>query len=185
MERSACALFGFATFGVHATAYTPDYRIWVPRRAKDKSTWPGYLDNSVAGGITAGDGQYESMVRECGEEAGLPDRLVRKVMRQTGVISYFYRTPSGWRQPEVEYTYDIPLPSDVLLRPVDGEAESFELMDRDRILDLIRRGQFKPNCALVLIDFFIRHGQLTAENCDCNYTKLVCALHNDLRLPGP
>lgn len=37
----------------------------------------------------------------------------------------------------------------------------------------------------VLIDFLIRHGGLTIENCDCDYVKLVCALHNDLRLPGP
>jgi hypothetical protein len=105
LERSACALFGLATFGVHATAYitSPEYRIWVPRRSSTKSTWPGYLDNSVAGGITAGDMPFESMVRECGEEAGLEEGLVRRVMKQTGVISYFYRTTSaGWCQPEVE-----------------------------------------------------------------------------------
>lgn len=103
LERSACALFGFVTFGVHATAYTPEYRIWVPRRAKTKSTWPGYLDNSAAGGITAGDQPFESMVRECGEEAGLEEALVREVMKQTGVISYFYKTEGcNWVQPEVE-----------------------------------------------------------------------------------
>lgn len=39
LERSACALFGFATFGVHLTAYTQDeMKIWVPRRSKTKST---------------------------------------------------------------------------------------------------------------------------------------------------
>lgn len=131
LERAACALFGLATFGVHATAYTWErsgsgsgsgscssagaggggdggasdvdgLRIWVPRRAKSKSTWPGYLDNSVAGGISAGDAPYESMVRECAEEASLPADIVRKGMRPTGVISYFYRTTSGWCQPEVE-----------------------------------------------------------------------------------
>lgn len=38
-ERSACALFGFATFGVHLTAYTQEeMKIWVPRRSKTKST---------------------------------------------------------------------------------------------------------------------------------------------------
>jgi hypothetical protein len=103
LERAACALFGFVTFGVHATAYTSDYRIWVPRRVSTKATWPGYLDNSAAGGITAGDLPYESMVRECGEEAGLEEEVVRSSMKQTGVISYFHRTsPAGWVQPEVE-----------------------------------------------------------------------------------
>lgn len=104
LERSACALFGFVTFGVHATAYTlPDYKIWVPRRSSNKSTWPKFLDNSVAGGITSGDLPFESMVRECGEEAGLEEKVVRKVMKQTGVISYFYSTsPCNWVQPEIE-----------------------------------------------------------------------------------
>lgn len=186
LERSACALFGFATFGVHAIAYTPDYQIWVPRRASTKSTWPGYLDNSVAGGITAGDMPFESMVRECGEEAGLDRTLVERVMKQTGVISYFYRTkpPARWCQPEVEYTYDIPLESSVTLRPVDGEAESFALMSVNEVLDKMREGLFKPNCAMVLIDFLIRHGKLTAENCGCDYLELVCLLHNNLRLPS-
>ena len=43
----------------------------------------------------------------------------------------------------------------------------------------------RRRCCLVLIDFYIRHGVLTMENCDCDYTKLVCLLHNDLKLPGP
>ena len=52
------------------TAYvkTPDgqYRFWIPKRSSTKETWPGYLDNSVAGGITSGDGPLEAIVRECG-----------------------------------------------------------------------------------------------------------------------
>lgn len=190
LERSACALFGLATFGVHLTAYTGDVqdeslRIWVPRRAKNKSTWPSFLDNSVAGGITAGDSPYESMVRECGEEAGLGEDTVRSTMKQTGVISYFYRTKSGLCQPEIEYTYDLALSASVELRPADGEAESFVLMSVDEILVRMRKGEFKPNCALALIDFLLRHGRITAESCDCDYVELMCSLHNRLRLPGP
>lgn len=66
-ERAACAVFGFATFGVHmtgkcnqlpegggghslhvSTAYEgegQDMKIWVPRRSPTKATWPGMLDN--------------------------------------------------------------------------------------------------------------------------------------------
>lgn len=43
-----------------------------------------------------------------------------------------------------------------ILRPCDGEAESFALMSTDEVLEHIIKGKFKPNCALVLIDFFIR-----------------------------
>lgn len=43
-----------------------------------------------------------------------------------------------------------------ILRPNDGEAESFSLMQTDEILDHIIQNKFKANCALVLIDFFLR-----------------------------
>ena len=62
LERSACAVFGLATFGVHMTgkqggqmlslvltsAYEgsgSDMKIWVPRRSPTKATWPSMLDN--------------------------------------------------------------------------------------------------------------------------------------------
>jgi len=41
LERSACSLFGFATYGVHMTAYVKkdnQYLIWVPRRSATKQT---------------------------------------------------------------------------------------------------------------------------------------------------
>lgn len=47
------------------------------------------------------------------------------------------------------FTYDLALPSsDVQLRPGDGEAESFELCEPERIMRRMRNGEFKPNCAL-------------------------------------
>lgn len=48
LERAACAIFGLPTYGVHMTAYEGsgrDMKIWVPRRAETKATWPGKLDN--------------------------------------------------------------------------------------------------------------------------------------------
>ena len=47
------------------------------------------------------------------------------------------------------YIYDLALPSnDIQLAPSDGEAESFELMDKDTILQRMFAGEFKPNCTL-------------------------------------
>ena len=43
-----------------------------------------------------------------------------------------------------------------VLLPNDGEAEQFTLMSTDDIVKHILDESFKPNCALVLIDFFIR-----------------------------
>ena len=52
-----------------------EYLFWVPRRAATKQTWPGCLDNSVAGGITAGDNPWETIVRECGGAFSRFDKL--------------------------------------------------------------------------------------------------------------
>ncbi|KAG8959038.1 hypothetical protein FRC03_008524 [Tulasnella sp. 419] len=136
MERVCCALFGVVTYGVHLTIYTPDMRIWVPRRAKTKQTWPGYLDNTVAGGIPYGFTPWESLIKECMEEASLAEDVVQAT-KCTGSISYFLRSGKGWLQPEVEYVYDLclPAPDDpsvtdparVTPKPLDGEVESFEV----------------------------------------------------------
>lgn len=53
--------------------------------------WPGYLDNTVAGGIPSGMSPFESLVKECMEEASLPDEIVRDSITATGAISYFFR----------------------------------------------------------------------------------------------
>lgn len=98
MERAACSVFGVVTYGVHMTVYHDDTqdgaslcKVWVPRRAKTKQTWPGYFDNTVAGGIPSGISVYECIVKESMEEASIPEDLVRKYARAIGCVSYFYR----------------------------------------------------------------------------------------------
>ncbi|GAA6008301.1 uncharacterized protein JCM10292_005524 [Rhodotorula paludigena] len=199
MERSACALFGFATFGVHCTAFVEEdgepIKLWVPRRSATKQTWPSYLDNTVAGGITAGDSPRQSIIRECAEEASLSPAFVAPRIKQAGVITYQYRTVDGFLQPEVQYVYDLRLPPPSqegaaemgavpTTNPADGEVESFELMSLEDVVEKMVAGEFKPNCALVLLDFFIRHGYLTTES-DTRFLEIASRLHRPLGLPGP
>ncbi|KAI0372445.1 nudix hydrolase 20 [Pilatotrama ljubarskyi] len=187
MERAASGLFGIVTYGVHMTAYEevpgedgqpPSYNVWVPRRAATKQTWPGYLDNSVAGGIEAGLAVFDCVVKESMEEASIPEDVVRRYARATGSVSYFFRTPRGWLQPEVEYTYDLPLPSNsgVEPKPLDGEVESFELLPLAKVVEHMRAGLFKYNCAIVLVDFMVRKGIITADN-EPDYQEIVTRLH--------
>ncbi|KAF5350431.1 hypothetical protein D9756_008664 [Leucocoprinus leucothites] len=193
MERSACALFGIVTYGVHMSIYAErmneegmrSLSVWVPTRARTKQTFPGYLDNTVAGGIPSGMGMFESMVKECMEEASLPASIVEKYARAAGVISYFYRTSTGWLQPEVEYVYGIAIPSDVDAsifepKPLDGEVESFEFMNQDKVTEKLRAGLFKPNCGIVLIDLFMRLGYITPDN-EPNYMALATRLRGRFR----
>lgn len=49
------------------------------------------LDNTVAGGIPAGYGPFESIVKESMEEASLEEAVVREHARCAGCISYYFR----------------------------------------------------------------------------------------------
>jgi 8-oxo-dGTP pyrophosphatase MutT (NUDIX family) len=169
VERAGSCLFGIITYGVHMTAYVAPtesnpLRIWVARRSATKSSYPSMLDNSVAGGITAGEEVFESIVREAAEEASLPEDLVRKYAIGTGSVSYFHiRDPraggeSGFLHPESQYVFDLELPESQILRPCDGEVGSFELWEVSKIQEAIAKDEFKPNCAVVIIvspNFFI------------------------------
>lgn len=183
MERAACALFGVVTYGIHMTIYqgiasSPQVKIWVPTRAKTKQTWPSWLDNSVAGGIPSGMPVFESLVKECEEEASMQADIVRNHAKPVGTISYFFRNRMHFLQPEVEYTYDLEVPHDTPFqpRPSDGEVESFDLLSLDEVKLKMRQGIFKPNCAAVLIDFLVRHGHLTPDD-EPDYMEIVTRLH--------
>jgi 8-oxo-dGTP pyrophosphatase MutT (NUDIX family) len=150
----------------------------------------GMLDNTVGGGIATGEDRFESLVREAQEEASLPEALVRENVSYHGTVTYTYIRESraggesGLVQPECEYIYDLELPADVLPKPNDSEVEEFYLWTVDEIQERMAKGEFKPNCALIMLDFFIRHGILTKEN-EKNYDEIQRRLHRDLGLPGP
>ena len=65
--------------------------MWVARRAATKQTWPGFLDNSAAGGLAAGLGVEECVVKEALEEASIPADVVRAHACAVGSVSYFFR----------------------------------------------------------------------------------------------
>ena len=192
IERAGAALFGIVTHGVHMTAYTTTstgMKIWVPRRAASKQTYGGMLDNSVAGGISAGETAFECLVREAAEEASLPEDLVRKHTKACGSVSYFHIRDgraggeTGLMQPEIEYVYDIELPADVVPKPGDSEVQEFYLWTVEEVQKALSEGQFKPNCALVIIDFFVRHGIINFEN-EKNLNEMVTRMHRKLPFPA-
>ncbi|MCJ1261588.1 hypothetical protein MMC22_001454 [Lobaria immixta] len=191
IERAGSALFGIVTYGVHMTAYVKvdnDIKIWVPRRAKNKQTFGGMLDNTVAGGISSGENPFESVVREAAEEASFPDSLVRSNAKSCGMVTYFYITgqraggETGLLQPEVQYVYDLEIDPSVIPKPADDEVEEFYLWTVEEVQKALAEGQFKPNCAVVLLDFFVRHGILTADN-EKHLIEIVSRIHRKLPFP--
>lgn len=206
MRRSAAPLFGIANRGAHMTAYTKDpdtgkYRIWVPRRSAHLATYPGMLDNTVAGGVRAEETPFECIIHEADEEASLPEAFVREHVKPVGTVTYVTQTGSGGGSdtqaavggfdvglcvPDVIYCYDLEIPTaqaeTVVPAPRDDEVEVFYLWDVEKVQEAMARGEFKPNTALVLLDFFIRHGIVTELN-EPNYVEIVSRLHR--RLPVP
>ncbi|CAK7274073.1 hypothetical protein SEPCBS119000_005983 [Sporothrix epigloea] len=195
VERAAIGLLGAVRYGVHMTAYvqdagTGDVKIWVPRRAADKSTYPSMLDNTVAGGLMTGEDPFECLVREADEEAALPEAVVRANTQSVGTLTYIYITDeraggeSGYISPECQWVYDLPLPAAVVPRPKDGEVESFMLCSVAEVREQLAQGLFKPNCAAVLIDFLMRHGLLSGDD-ESAFETIASRLHRVLPFPGP
>lgn len=188
IERAASGLFGILTFGIHLTAYVEGkdgIQIWVPRRAKDKATYPGMLDNTVAGGMAFGEEPLGSIIREATEEASFPEDLVRRGIKAAGSVSYFYiQDPregeeSGLLQPSIRYVFDLKVDADVVPKPGDSEVEEFSLWALDDLKKAVAEGQFRPSSTLVLLDFFIRHGILTAET-EKDYVEICSRIHRKL-----
>lgn len=192
IERSATPLFGIVTYGIHMTAYVKQQdgsiKIWVPRRAKNKQTYGGMLDNTVAGGLNTGESPFECLVREAAEEASFSENLIRPNAKACGIISYFYVRDeraggeTGLLQPEVEYIFDLEVGHSVVPKPADGEVEEFYLWTVEEVQKALSEGQFKPNCAVVLLDFFVRHGILNSEN-EEHLVEIVARMHRKLPFP--
>ncbi len=160
IDRGALPTFGIRAEGIHANGLVrraDGLHVWVARRAANKALDPGKLDHIVAGGMSAGMGPFETLVKEAGEEAAIPPALAR-TGRQVATIAYAMDRPEGLRR-DVLYCYDIELPEDFVPRPADGEVEGFALWPVQRVLEAVRDGDgFKFNVNVVLIDLFLREG---------------------------
>lgn len=116
------------------------------------------LDHIVAGGQPFGVSPTENVIKECSEEANIPEALAREATA-VGAVSYSSTDTNGCLKRDVLFCFDLALPEDFIPTPVDGEVESFELRELDWVLNKVLEGGpggYKPNCNLVVIDFLIR-----------------------------
>jgi len=169
LERAAMIYFGVPSFGVHLNGYVRDAMsgrpaaVWVAKRSMSKATYPGLLDQMVAGGQPAGMSFQENIRKESEEEASLPPDVVRQIV-PTGLVSYKYSTRKGLST-KVLATFDVAMPDDMSPICSDGEVEEFTLMPIDEVLASIRDKLpiWKPNSALIMLDFAVRHGFVTPD----------------------
>jgi len=176
IDRSAVQAFGCAAVGVHVNGYVrgPDgLHVWVAERAAGRHSYPGMMDNMVAGGQPAGLSLRENVIKESAEEAGIPCALAG-MARPAGAVTYCLETEAGLR-PDILYVYDLELPAGFQPRNTDGEVAHFELWPAARLAETVRETrQFKFNCNLVIIDFLIRRGILEPD--DPDYPAILAGL---------
>lgn len=185
IERAACPFFGIRSWGVHMNGFVhkgEELHLWIAERAHDKPTYPGMLDNTVAGGQPEGLSLMENLIKECDEEASIPESLAEKAV-SVGAISYRHETEAGLK-PDEMFCYDLELPEDFTPVPKDGEVAAFHLMPAREVFEIVRDTErFKYNCAVALIHFFLRHGYITPDN-EPDFEDLCAGLnHGDRSAP--
>ena len=150
----------------------------------------------MAGGIATGESPWTCVVREAEEEASLPAELMRERCRAAGTVTYLHVRDAlaggetGLLQPECQFVYDLDMTDArhpdsgkaVVPEPQDGEVESFELIGVEEVRERMGRGEFKPNCAVVILDFLVRHGILKADDEEGEYMSVCSRLHRRLEV---
>src|SRR5207248_1620956 len=138
---------------------------------------PDKLDNMVAGGIGNGHGVFDTLVKECDEEAGLPEALVAHA-RPAGAVTYRMENNEGIRD-DVLFVYDLEVPEDFTPKNKDGEFVRFDLVPAREVIERIRAtDDFKFNVNLIILDFAVRHGLIGPD--DPEYLDVASGLHRPL-----
>lgn len=180
VDRCAAGFFGLRSFGQHLNGYVrrdDGIHMWLGRRSRDRLLFPGALDNMVAGGLPQHIALRDNLIKECAEEAGVPEGLAGQAV-PVGVVTYNRVADRGFRR-DVLYCYDLELPNDFEPRNTDGEVEAFMLLPLDEVARLVSEtDEFKLNCNLVVIDFLIRHGWL--DPASASYLPLALGLRQPL-----
>lgn len=162
IDRTAVAWFGVRAAGVHMNGFVRTavgLELWVAVRSKTKRSHPGQLDNLVAGGSAIGLAPRQTLVKECHEEAGIPADLAARALA-VGAIRYVLQDGRSLKPDRLDL-FDLELPADFVPRAVDGEVESFARWPLERVAaSVLGDGPWKPNCALVVVDFLLRCGVL-------------------------
>jgi hypothetical protein len=181
MERAATVLFGTLSYCVNLCGFVGrgwGMQVWVARRAETKPIDPGLLDIIVSGGQPMGLSPWANLMKECREEAGMPEELARRAA-PTGIITLL-AVIAGHMRVGLQFNYDLELPEDFTPQNTDGEVSAFMRIPVGELIQNLKTSdEFSYDVALVQLDFLIRHGFLGPE--DPDYLPLI----ENLRRPIP
>ncbi|MQL97066.1 hypothetical protein Taro_029755 [Colocasia esculenta] len=174
LERAAAPFFGIKVYGVQMNGYVEKggkKYLWIGKRSSSKPTFPGMLDQLVAGGLPHGISCKKNIIKECKEEAGIPEHIANRAV-PVGAVSYMDIDGQSYKR-DTLFCYDLKLPDDF----VPENEGNFRLLPVDQVANIVRRTEFfKPNCCLVIIDFLFRHGFIGPD--DSGYLELLQSLRS-------
>ncbi len=151
IERAAVRPLGLLTKAVHLNAWSPDGKLWIARRALNKSTDPGMWDTLVGGLAGAGENLEASLLRESNEEAGLiaSDLANRSPLRT--ILRMHRRLPEGYQVEDVLVS-DCILPQSIKPRNLDGEVSEIKLVNISELWSMVEASDFTREAELVILE---------------------------------
>lgn len=99
-------------------------------------SYPGMLDNTVGGSLRSYESPTECIIREAEEEASLSPAFTKQHIKSCGVLSF---QMAQWEdggpgfQAQYIYLYELELPEGMVLKPSDGEVDSFMVMSLEEV----------------------------------------------------
>ena len=166
LERGVVPLLALQAHGVHLNGYTMINdvpHVWIAQRSADRVIAPLKYDQLVAGGLPAELSLKENLYKEAGEEAGIAKALVEPA-RYVGSLQYMTEDEFGIRN-DVLHCFDVELPESFEPHNQDGEVEQFMRLPVSEVISLLQqKDQFKPNTALVMLNFLLRQGWLVVND---------------------
>ncbi|NKJ51357.1 DUF4743 domain-containing protein [Burkholderia sp. SG-MS1] len=171
IERAASRFFGTMTYAVHLNGVV-EYahgaqkgapQLWIARRSDTKATDPGMLDNVVAGGIGWGFGIEATIIKECWEEAGIPEEIAARAV--AGRTAHVLQSLPEGTQAEQIFIYDLALPADFAPRNQDGEVGEHRLARIDEVARWIEEGAMTVDASLATLDCLLRRRWLDEDAC--------------------
>ena len=168
IERAASRFFGTQTYAVHLNgiveyAVAPG-ELWIARRSDTKATDPGMLDNVVAGGIGWGFSLAETIVKECWEEAGIPEEIAARAV--AGRTAHVLQSLPEGTQAEQIFIYDLALPEDFAPRNQDGEVGEHRLARIEDVAQAIEEGAMTVDASLATLDCLLRRRWIDEDACE-------------------
>lgn len=156
VERGATRVLGLATQAVHLVGRTASGAMWVQQRALTKPNHPGMWDTLMGGMVSAADSLPQALARETWEEAGLrPHQL--QALTPGGHVDFAQPSDEGggcgYMVERIDW-FHATVPPGVAPVNQDGEVARFACIPHAQVHDLLARGAFTPEAALVLAGFY-------------------------------